>query len=112
MSDAIWTYEDAEEIFQNFEATEGVNISQDLELLDDDIVTDQLQKLNDKTKPYQQFIDQQKKENDEAMQQILQTKIGRQAYSEKWNVPIESLEENKDNTQFDMTNIINSFYNE
>ena len=104
--------EDAEEIFQNFEATEGVNISQDLELLDNDIVTDQLQKLNDKTKPYQEFIDQQKKENDEAMQQILQTKIGRQAYSEKWNVPIESLEENKDNTQFDMTNIINSFYNE
>ena len=46
--------------------------------------------MNDKTKPYQEFIDQQKKENDEAMQQILQTKIGRQAYSEKWNVPIEA----------------------
>lgn len=102
--------EDAEEIFQDFEATEGVNISSDLEFVDNDMVNDQLKQLNNKSKLYQEFIDQQHNDNQEALKELLQTKLGRQAYAEKWNIPLESLEDQ--NSQYDMTNIINSFYHE
>lgn len=102
--------DDAEEIFQDFEATEGVNISGDLEFIDNDMVNDQLNQLNDKTKSYKEFIGQQEAENNQAMVDILNTKLGRAAYSQKYNVPIETLED--EHTQFDMSSAINSFYHE
>lgn len=102
--------DDAEEIFQDFEASEGVNISSDLEFLDNDMINDQLKQLNDQTKSYKEFINQQESENNQAMVDILNTKLGRAAYAEKYNVPIDTLED--EHTQFDMTSVINNFYHE
>lgn len=102
--------DEAEEIFQDYTATESVGITRDLENLDnDDMIQEQLTQL-DKTKLYQQFINEQKAANEIAMAQILSTQIGKNAYVNKFNVPIEQLDIN--NNSFDMTNIINNFYNE
>ena len=100
--------DDAEEIFQNFEATEGFNISDSLEVETNDLVKEQLEQLDNKSKLYKEFIQEQQNENDEAMSEILKTKLGRQAYATTFNVPLESLEE--DNTQYSMMSAINGFY--
>jgi hypothetical protein len=102
--------DEAQEIFQDFDATEAVSIVRDLENIEhDDMVQDQLKAL-DKTKLYQQFLEQQKAENDAAMAQILATKIGREAYSRQYNVPIEQLE--GDENGYSMLGVINNFYSE
>ena len=44
------------------------------------------------------------------MQQILATKIGRQAYADKYNIPIDSIEAN--DTGFSMLSAINNFYSD
>lgn len=102
--------EEAEEIFTDLEATDSFNVVPEIEFADDDIVSDQLKKINDGTKLYKEFLDQQNAENEEAMKQLLSTRLGQMAYSQKWNVPLESLQDN--NTQYDMTAAINSFYSE
>lgn len=102
--------DEAQEIFQDFDATEAVSIVKDLENIEhDEMVQDQLKSL-DKTRLYHQFLEQQKAENDAAMAQILATKIGREAYSRQYNVPIEQLE--GDENGYSMLGAINNFYNE
>jgi len=102
--------EEAEEIFTDLEATDSFNVVPEIEFADDDMVSDQLKKINDGTKLYKEFLDQQNAENDEAMKQLLSTRLGQMAYAQKWNVPLESLQDN--NSQYDMTAAINSFYSE
>lgn len=102
--------EEAEEIFTDLEATDSFNVVPEIEFADDDIVSDQLKKINDGTKLYKEFLDQQNAENDEAMKQLLSTRLGQMAYSQKWNVPLDSLQDN--NAQYDMTAAINGFYSE
>ena len=78
--------DEAQEIFQDYTATESIGIVKDIENLDnDDMIKDQLSKL-DKTKLYQQFLAEQKAENNEAMNEILKTQIGRDAYSRQYNI--------------------------
>jgi len=102
--------DEAQEIFQDFNATETISIVRDIENLEhDDMVNEQLKQL-DKTKLYSQFLAQQKAENDAAMAQILATKVGKEAYSRQFNIPLEQLE-GEDNG-FDMMGIINNFYTE
>lgn len=107
----IRTAEDeAEEIFQDFEATEDVGIINELSDEDDDLVRSQLEKF-DKSKLYQQFIEEQRQADEDALQQILNTQIGRQAYSNKYNIPLESVE-NMVSSEYNMLTHINNFYNE
>ena len=103
--------DEAQEIFQDFNATEEISIVRDLENIEhgDDMVEDQLKAL-DKTKLYSQFLAQQKAENEAAMAQILATRVGREAYSRQFNVPIEQLE-GEDNG-YSMLGAIDNFYNE
>ena len=102
--------DEAQEIFQAFEATESVGIVQDIENLNnDEMIQAQFDKFN-KDKLYQQFLQSQKEENEKAMQQILATKIGRQAYADKYNIPIDSIEAN--DTGFSMLSAINNFYSD
>lgn len=103
--------DEAQEIFQDFDATEAVSIVRDLENMEhhDDMVQDQLNTL-DKSKLYTQFLEQQRAENDAAMAQILATKIGREAYSRQFNVPLEQLE--GENQGYSMLGAIDNFYNE
>lgn len=102
--------DEAEEIFQDYTATEQMSITRDIENLEhDEMISEQLAKL-DKTQLYQQFLAQQKAENDMAMAQILATKIGRDAYAEQFNVPREQLD--IDDNGFDMLGAIDNFYNE
>lgn len=102
--------DEAQEIFQNYTATESIGIVKDIENLDnDDMIKDQLSKL-DKTKLYQQFLAEQKAENDRAMNEILKTQIGRDAYSRQYNINKDQM--GIDDSSYDMLGVINNFYSE
>lgn len=102
--------DEAQEIFQDFNATEEISIVRDIENLEhDDMVNEQLKQL-DKTKLYSQFLAQQKMENDMAMAQILATKVGKEAYSRQFNIPLEQLE--GDDNGYSMLGAIDNFYSE
>lgn len=102
--------DEAEEIFQDYSATENISIARDIENLEhDEMIQEQLSKL-DKSKLYKQFLTEQQTENDIAMAQILSTKIGRDAYARQFNVPKEQLD--FDDNGFDMLGAINNFYSE
>jgi hypothetical protein len=102
--------DEAQEIFQDYTATESIGIVRDIENLDnDDMIKDQLSKL-DKTKLYQQFLAEQKAENDEAMNEILKTQIGRDAYSRQYNINKDQM--GIDDSSYDMLGVINNFYSE
>lgn len=102
--------DEAQEIFQDYTATESIGIVRDIENLDnDDMIKDQLSKL-DKTKLYQQFLAEQKAENDEAMNEILKTQIGRDAYSRQYNINKDQM--GIDDNSYDMLGVINNFYSE
>lgn len=102
--------DEAEEIFQDYSATENMSIVRDIENLEhDEMIQEQLSKL-DKSKLYQQFLMEQQTENDMAMAQILSTKIGRDAYARQFNVPREQLD--FDDNGFDMLGAIDNFYSE
>lgn len=102
--------DEAEEIFQDYSATENISIARDIENLEhDEMIQEQLSKL-DKSKLYKQFLAEQQAENDIAMAQILSTKIGRDAYARQFNVPKEQLD--FDDNGFDMLGAINNFYSE
>ena len=102
--------DEAQEIFQDYTATESIGIVKDIENLDnDDMIKDQLSKL-DKTKLYQQFLAEQKAENDEAMNEILKTQIGRDAYSRQYNINKDQM--GVDDSSYDMLGVINNFYSE
>lgn len=100
--------DDAEEIFQDFEATETVNISNEMEIQNNNLIQSQLKQLNSKSIAYQNFYNEEYKKDQEALDQLLSTKLGRKAYSEKYNIPEESLKEQYE--QFNMLNAINNFY--
>lgn len=102
--------DEAQEIFQDYTATESIGIVRDIENLDnDDIIKDQLSKL-DKTKLYQQFLAEQKAENDRAMDEILKTQAGRDAYARQYNINKDQM--GVDESSYDMLGIINNFYSE
>lgn len=102
--------DEAQEIFQDYTATESVAIVRDIENLDnDEMITEQLSKL-DKTKLYNQFLAEQKAENDRAMAEILRTKIGREAYSRQFNMNPDQLD-SIDQDGYDMLGVIDNFYN-
>ena len=101
--------EEAEEIFNDLEATDEVNIGKQLNN-DTDLVNEQMKILNNNTMLYKQFLDQQQAENDEALAQILSSKIGRRAYSQKYNIPEDSIDDG--NQTVDLSGLINSFYRE
>lgn len=102
--------DEAQEIFQDYTATESIGIVKDIENLDnDDMIKDQLSKL-DKTKLYQQFLAEQKAENDEAMNEILKSQIGRDAYSRQYNINKDQM--GIDDSSYDMLGVINNFYSE
>lgn len=102
--------DEAQEIFQDYTATESIGIVRDIENLDnDDMIKDQLSKL-DKTKLYQQFLAEQKAENDEAINEILKTQIGRDAYSRQYNINKDQM--GIDDSSYDMLGVINNFYSE
>jgi hypothetical protein len=102
--------DEAEEIFQDYSATEAIPIVRDIENLEnDDMIQEQLSKL-DRTKLYQQFLSEQQYENDMAMARILATKTGRDAYADKFNIPRNQLDDNDNG--FDMLTAIDNFYSE
>jgi len=102
--------DEAQEIFQDYTATESIGIVRDIENLDnDDMIKDQLSKL-DKTKLYQQFLAEQKAENDRAMNEILKTQAGRDAYARQYNINKDQM--GVDESSYDMLGIINNFYSE
>jgi hypothetical protein len=102
--------DEAQEIFQDYTATESIGIVKDIENLDnDDMIKDQLSKL-DKTKLYQQFLTEQKAENDRAMDEILKTQAGRDAYARQYNINKDQM--GVDESSYDMLSIINNFYSE
>lgn len=102
--------DEAQEIFQDYTSTESIGIVRDIENLDnDDMIKDQLSKL-DKTKLYQQFLAEQKAENDRAMDEILKTQAGRDAYARQYNINKDQM--GVDESSYDMLSIINNFYSE
>lgn len=102
--------DEAEEIFQDFNATESLSIVRDIENMEnDDMITEQLSKLN-KDKLYHQFVAEQKAENDRAMAQILSTKIGRDAYARQFNIPRDQLDD--EDSGYSMLSAIDNFYSE
>lgn len=102
--------DEAEEIFQDFNATESLSIVRDIENMENDnMITEQLSKLN-KDKLYHQFVAEQKAENDRAMAQILSTKIGRDAYARQFNIPRDQLDD--EDSGYSMLSAIDNFYSE
>lgn len=103
--------DEAEEIFKDFEATESIGIIEELTRSDDDMIQEQLSKL-DKSKLYQDFLNQQKAENDMALFKILSNSIGQQAYARQYNIPEEQIKEQYGSNGYDMSDVINNFYSE
>ena len=102
--------DEAEEIFQDYSATENMSIVRDIENLEnDDMVQEQLSQLNN-NKLYHQFVAEQQAENEMAMARILSTKIGRDAYARQFNIPREQLDSEENG--FDMLGAIDNFYSE
>lgn len=102
--------DEAEEIFQDYNAIENVAIIRDIENLEnDEMIQDQLNQLN-KSKLYQHFVMEQQAENEMAMAKILSSKIGRDAYARQFNVPREQLD--AEDNGFDMLDAIDNFYKE
>lgn len=100
--------DDAQELVNDLEATEGVDISQELNS-DTDIIREQLEQLNSvKVMQYQEFLKQQQIENDKCTEQLLNTALGRKAYATTYNIPEEELE--NPNKQVDLLDTINNFY--
>ena len=100
--------DNAEEIFQDFEATESFDITKGMDISGNEMIQSQLKQLNDGTISYQQFLDREEQKNKDAMNRILISQIGQQAYADKYNIPIESLQESQE--QFNMLYAINNFY--
>ena len=102
--------DEAEEIFQDYSATENMSIVRDIENLEnDDMVQEQLSQLNN-NKLYHQFVAEQQAENEMAMARILSTKIGKDAYARQFNIPREQLDSEENG--FDMLGAIDNFYSE
>ena len=102
--------DEAEEIFQDFEATENIGIVKELEN-DNELVQEQLSKFN-KDKLYTEFLEQQKAENEAAMARILSTEIGQKAYARQFNMSEEQVAEQYGSNGFNMLGIIDNFYSE
>lgn len=102
--------DEAEEIFQDFSATENINIIQDVQIADNELINNQLTQMNDGTMYYQQFLNMEQEKNNMAMNEILNNPIGQKAYADKFNVPIESIKEQYE--QYNMLYEINNFYKE
>ena len=100
--------DNAEEIFQDFEATETFDITKGMDISGNEMIQSQLKQLNDGTISYQQFLDREEQKNKDAMNRILMSQVGQQAYADKYNIPIESLQESQE--QFNMLYAINNFY--
>lgn len=100
--------DNAEEIFQDFEATESFDITKGMDISGNEMIQSQLKQLNDGTMSYQQFLDREEQKNKDAMNRILISQVGQQAYADKYNIPIESLQESQE--QFNMLYAINNFY--
>ena len=78
----------------------------------DDYIKEQVQYLlKGNIKLYQDFINSQKAENDEAMKNILSSKLGQEAYARQYNMPIDAVREQTDN-QYNMLGVIEGFYSE
>ena len=103
--------DDAEEIFQDFEATENLGIIKEIETMNDDLVQSQIQQINDNTKLYHQFVEEERAKDDAAMQEILSTRLGQMAYADKYNMPLETVQEDIGN-QYNMISAINGFYSD
>lgn len=101
--------DEAEEIFTDFTATESVNIVGSLGE-EEEIVTKQFAQFT-KSKLYSQFVEEQKAKDDEYLRQILSTRIGREAYSNTYNIPIDAVD-NMVSNEYNMISHINDFYKE
>ena len=89
----IRTDEDLEEAVFGLEEKYG-DIIEDIELLDNDEISEQMQYLNQgKGKLYHEFIKEQEALDEEAMRMLLMTKLGRKAYAEHFHVPESEMNE-------------------
>ena len=84
------------------------DIIEEIELLDNDEVKQQLEILNKgKGKLYNEFLAEQDAIDEEAMQRILMSKVGRLAYAKQFHVPESDLQ----NVQYTIPNsVFNDFY--
>ena len=68
------------------------DIIEEIETLDNSMVKEQIDALNKaKGKLYHEFVREQIAKDDEALQEILMTKIGREAYANQFHVPLEDM---------------------
>lgn len=101
-------HEAEEPIFQDFEATEGVNIASGLEG-QHERVERQLEALNDGTMHYTDWLEKQREEDEEAMRRILSNPVGQRAYAQKYNIPLSAVQENQP-MQFSTVAVMDKFY--
>lgn len=67
------------------------DIVKELELSDNELVQNQLKIIQDNSKTYNQFIDEQNKEDQKSLDKLLSTKLGVQAYAKQFNLDPDSL---------------------
>jgi len=86
------------------------DIVEEFEAIDNPMVKEQIDALNKaKGKLYHEFVKEQIALDNEAMQNILATKLGRQAYAQQFHVPAENLE----NMQYTIPNsVFANFYSD
>lgn len=106
----IKTDQDTEEAYISLEDKYS-NIVNELSVSDNNSyqLEDQLKYIaTDKTMSYEQWLNREYEKDNQAMQKILMTEIGRQAYSKKYNVAVGELE----TSSFDLPDeIFEDFYN-
>lgn len=105
----IRTDQDLEETYVPLEEKYD-NITEDIELLDNDEVQEQLEIINSpqSSKSYEQWLQEQHKEDNEAMAKILATRLGQEAFARQFNVDIKDIQQN---TSFSIpTDIFLDFY--
>lgn len=85
-----------------------VGLLDEIVSIENEEITQQLQEMDKaKGKMYNEWVNEQIADDERALQNILSTKIGKQAYSEKYNIPMEDLEE----TMFTIPiNVFANFY--
>lgn len=81
----------------------------EITIIEDETVSTQLQEMDkSKGKLYNEWVKEQLADDERALQAILATKVGRQAYAQKYNAPLSDLEQGMFNIP---PNIFDGFYN-
>ena len=100
---------DFEEGIDKIEERYKTNIAVEIETISDEVVQRQLEILKDKSKLYDKFLAEETTKDNQAMENLLNTKLGRKIYEDKYHI---DLSERDTGIVQLPTNLFTDFYND